>query len=263
MRISFMTVTLLSAVCMVVLCANTVSAQNRRRQMRIQRQIDKRLNRPDGNQNRPSPPNTRSEEQVPVNQLEATGTRVTPRQGGQSLEGIKERGIRSFIKEEERSLIIQGFSNPIPLLVILRQLDLTPEQKAKIRDVRRQVGDRLQQTRREMNQLEGQLDEAIYGNLDPASLDSYDPAKVKELTEQVIQKRGEWYRLQTDIESQFRQILTPDQFYVFRELAREMVRPGARPLVNPAARQQQQQRRLGIQPNQQTRPDQQNRRDND
>ena len=78
--------------------------------------------------------------------------------------------------------------------MIFRQLDLTPEQKIKIRDVRRQVGNRLRLTRRELNQLEGQLEEAMYGNLDPASLDSYDPAKVKELTEQVAQKRAELYQ---------------------------------------------------------------------
>jgi len=150
-------------------------------------------------------------------------------------------------------LAIQGFGNQMALLMIFRQLDLTPEQKVRIREIRRQVRDRLQVARREWNQLEIQLEEAIYGNLDPASLDNYDPAKVKELTEQVIQKRAEWFRLQTDIESQFRQILTPDQFFVYRELARELVRPGSRPLINPAARQQRQQQRMGIQPNQQNR----------
>jgi Spy/CpxP family protein refolding chaperone len=263
-RISALTATLLSAVCVMALCANTVSSQNPRRQMRIQRQIDKRLNRPGGNQNRPSPPNTRNEEPVETNQFEATTPRGPARQNGQSLDGIRQRGIRSLFTQEEQSLVIQGFVNsPVALLMIFRQLDLTPEQKIKIRDIRRQVRDRLQVTRREWNQLEVQLEEAIYGNQDPASLDSYDPAKVKELTEQAIQKRGEWYRLLTDIESQFRQILTPDQFYIFRELAREMVRPGSRPLINPAARQQQQQRRMGIQPNQQNRPDPPNKPDND
>jgi hypothetical protein len=41
-----------------------------------------------------------------------------------------------------------------------------------------------------------------------------------------------------EIESQFRQILTPDQFYIYRELilVRENVLPGRR---NPAARRQQ------------------------
>lgn len=261
-RISFLTATLLSVVCVVVLCANAVSAQNRRRQMRIQRQIDKKLDRPAGNQIRPSPPNTRSEEQVESNQFEATAPRAAARQGGQSLDGIRQRNFTSLFTQEERSLWPQGFGNQAAVLVILRQLDLTPEQKVRIRAVKRQMGNRLPETRRELNQLEAQLQEAIYGNLDSASLDNYDPAKVKELTEQVVQKRSEEFRMRTEIESQFRQILTPDQFFVFRELVREMVRPGARPLINPAARQQQQ-RRLGIQPNQQNRSDPQSKPDND
>jgi len=266
-RISAWTATLLSAVCVMVFCANAVSAQNLRRQMRIQKiqkRIDKKLNPPAAKQNKPSLLNSGNEETITSNEFETTAPKTATLQSGQSLDGIRQRNLLSLFTQEEKSLIIQGFGNSPPaLLVIFRQLDLTPEQKVKIREIRRQVGNRLTLARKDLTQLEIQLEEAMYGNLDPASLDNYDPAKVKELTEQVIQKRGEWYRLQTDIESQFRQILTPDQFFVFRGLAREMVHPGARPLVNPAARQQQQQRRMGIQPNPQTKPDQQNQPDND
>jgi len=263
MRISSLTVTLLSAVFLMVFCANTVSAQNLRRQMRIQKKIEKKLNPPAGKQNKPSPSNSENEEPAASNQFEATAPKTTPRQGGQSLEGIRQRNLPSLFTQEEKSLWVQGFGNQAAVLVILRQLDLTPEQKVKIREVRRQMGNRLPETRRELNQLEDQLQEAIYGNLDSASLDNYDPAKVKELTEQVVQKRSEEFRMRTEIESQFRQILTPDQFFVFRELLRELLRPGARPLVNPAARQQRQQQRMGVQPNPQTKPDQQKQRDND
>lgn len=260
-RISALTVTLLAAVCVMVFCANAVSSQGLRRQMRIQKKIDKKLNRPVDNPNKLSSSNGGKEEPGASNQLETTAPKVaarqaTAQQSGHSLDGIRQRGIRSFFTREEETLLIPGFVNsPVALLVIFRQLDLTPEQKVKIRDIRRQMGNRLPLTRKELNQLEAHLEEAIYGNLDPASLDSYDSAKVKELTEQVAQKRAELYRLITGVESQFREILTPDQFYVFRELVREMVRPGSRPLINPAARQQQQQRRMGIPPNPQTRPD--------
>jgi Spy/CpxP family protein refolding chaperone len=240
----------------MVFFAKEVSSQNPRRQARIQKRIDKKLNRPTVNPNRQAPPNNVNEEPAASNQSEATAPRAAARQGGQSIDGIRqrERGLISLFSPEERSLWIPGFGNQAALLMIFRQIDLTPEQKVRIREIRRQVRDRLQVARREWNQLEIQLAEAIYGNLDPASLDNYDPAKVKELTEQVIQKRSEWFRLQTDIESQFRQILTPDQFFVYREWAREMVSPGSRPLINPAARQQRQQQRMGIQPNQQNRP---------
>jgi Spy/CpxP family protein refolding chaperone len=238
----------------MVFCANTVSSQNLRRQMRIQRKIDRKKPRPAGNPNKLTPSDSGNEDPLAPDQPDATAPRVTDRQPGHSVDGIRQRGLQSFFTQEEQSLWIPAFGNRAALLMIFRQLDLTPEQKIKIKDLRRQVGQRLRLSRQELNQLEMQLDEAIYGSPDPASLDSYDPAKVKELTEQVIQKQAEWYRLHRDIESHFRQILTPDQFYVFSQLALQLVRPGSRPPINPAVRQQQQQRRMGIQPNQQNRP---------
>jgi Spy/CpxP family protein refolding chaperone len=253
--ISALAATLLSIVCVTILCVNTVSSQNLRRQIRIQRKIDRKVPRPADNSNKLAPSNGGKEE--PGEQPEAE--RLATQPSGRNLEGIKQRGLPSLFARDELSLWIPGFGNRAALLVIFRQLDLTPEQKIKIRDLRRQVGDRLRTSRQDLNQLEAQLDEAIYG-IDPHSLDSYDPAKVKELTEQVIQKRAEWFRLQMEVESQFRQILTPDQFYVYRELALQMVRPGNRPLGNPGARRQQQ-RRMGAQPNPQGRPNPQNEPD--
>jgi Spy/CpxP family protein refolding chaperone len=258
--ISALTATLLSVVCVMVFCANTVSSQNLRRQMRIQRKIDRKTPRPAGNRDRLTPSNSGNEEPGAPDQPEAVDPRVTGRQPGHGVDGIRQRGLQSFFTQEEQSLWIPAFGNRAAILMIFRQLDLTPEQKIKIRDLRRQVGNRLRLSRQELNQLEMQLVEAIYGNPDPASLDSYDPAKVKELTELVIQKQAEWYRLHREIESQFRQILTPDQFYVYRQLMID-VRPGNRPLVSPGARQQQRQRRMGVQPNQQNRPNQQDQPD--
>lgn len=252
--ISALTATLLSVVCVMIFCVNTVSSQNLRRQMRIQRKIDRKTPRPSGNRNKLTPSNSGNEEPGAPDQPEAAAPRITGRQPGPGVDGIRQRGLQSFFTQEEQSLWIPGFGNRAALLMIFRQLDLTPEQKIKIRDLRRQVGNRLRLSRQDLNQLEMQLTEAIYGSADPASLDGYDPAKVKELTEEVVQKQAEWFKLLTDIESQFRQILTPDQFYVYRQLMIDVVRPGNRPLVNPGARQQQRQRRMGIQPNPQNRP---------
>src|SRR5262245_58440944 len=179
LRISTLTTTLLTVFCAMVFCANAVPAQNLRRQMRIQKRIDRKLNPPAGNPNRPSPSSARSEEAASSNQFEATEPKTAPRQSGQSLDGIRQRNLPSLFTQEEKSMWIPGFGNQAALLVIFRQLDLTPEQKVKIREIRRQVKDRLQLTHRELNQLEIQREEAIYGNLDPASLESYDPAKVK------------------------------------------------------------------------------------
>lgn len=235
--------------------------------MRIQRKIDRKASRPADNRNKLT--TTNGGKDNPVTSDDGAGppdAERIPVQPGVSnpegLEGIKQRGLLSLFAREELSLWIPGFGNRAALLVIFRQLNLTPEQKIKIRTLRRDVGNRLRTSRQELNLLEAQLDEAIYGG-DPSTLDSYDPAHVKDLTEQVIQKRAEWFRLQTDIESQFRQILTPDQFYVYRELALQMVRPGSRPLMNlnPAARRQQLQQRMGTQPNPQSKPNPQDQED--
>src|SRR5262245_34315873 len=119
-RISALTATLLSVVCAMVFCANAVSAQNLRRQMRIQKiqkRIDKKLNPPAGNQNKPSPSNSGDEESVMLNQFETTSPKTAPRQSGQSLDGIRQRNLNSLFTQEEKSLTIQGFGNPTALLV--------------------------------------------------------------------------------------------------------------------------------------------------
>jgi Spy/CpxP family protein refolding chaperone len=260
--VSALAATLLSVLCVTIFCADTVSAQTLRR--RVQRKIGQKTPRPAVNPNTlaPSkgaasngqPSSVEEDDTVTPDQPEATSPREANRQSGYNLDGIRRRGIRSLFTREEASLWIPGFGNRAALLMIFRQLDLAPEQKGKIRALRQQVGNRLAVMRREVNLLEAQRDEAIYGNLDPASLDSYDPDRVKDLTEQIVIKRADWFRLQTDIESQLRQILTPDQVYVFRELALEMILPGRR---NPAARL----RRMGIRRNQQNRPNPQSQPD--
>src|SRR5215813_12493195 len=170
--ISAMTATLISVVCVMAFCANTVSSQNLRRQMRIQRKIDRKNPRPAGDPNKLTPSDSGNEEPGSSDQPEPAPRAA--RQGGQSVDGIRQRGLQSFFTQEEQSLWIPAFGNRAALLMIFRQLDLTPEQKVKIRDLRRQVGNRLRLSRQELNQLEAQLDEAIYGNFDTTSLDNYD-----------------------------------------------------------------------------------------
>src|SRR5215510_7239057 len=205
MTISALTATLLSLVCVMVFCANTVSSQNLRRQMRIQRKIDRKKPRPAGNPNKLTPSDSGNEEPGAPDQPDATAPSVTDRQPGHSVDGIRQRGLQSFFTQEEQSLWIPTFSNRAALLMIFQQLGLTPEQ--------------------------------------------------------IVQKQAEWFKLHKDIESQFQQILTPDQFYIYHELMIDAVRPGNRPLVNPGARQQQRQRRMGVQPNPQNRPNQQDQPD--
>src|SRR5215468_5074486 len=56
-RILALAATLLSIASVTILCANTVSAQNLRRQIRIQKKIDRKTGRPAGNPDKLTPSN--------------------------------------------------------------------------------------------------------------------------------------------------------------------------------------------------------------
>ncbi|HMB27717.1 MAG TPA: hypothetical protein VKS99_06395, partial [Blastocatellia bacterium] len=77
--ISAMTATLISVVCVMTICANTVSSQNLRRQMQIQKKIDRKNPRPAGNPNKSTPSDSGNEESGAPDQPDATAPRVTDR----------------------------------------------------------------------------------------------------------------------------------------------------------------------------------------
>ncbi|MGH9802224.1 MAG: hypothetical protein ACRD82_17820, partial [Blastocatellia bacterium] len=123
------------------------------------------------------------------------------------------------------------------------------------RALKLQIGPRLTNLQSEKRATENQLEEAIYG-------ENFDPQRVEALASQSAEKTSEIIKTQAYIESQFRQILTPDQFYVFRFLIGELVLPQRR--LNPQQLlRQQQQRRLGAQPNAPVRPPDQEQPEND
>ena len=95
----------------------------------------------------------------------------------------------------------------------------------------------------ERAQLVQQVEDTIYG-------ENFTVERVDELGAQAAEKQGEVIKLQASIEARFRQILNPDQFYVFQFLIGEMVMPQRR--VNPQQLRQQQLRRMG--PNAPNRP---------
>jgi Spy/CpxP family protein refolding chaperone len=142
---------------------------------------------------------------------------------------------RRFFSAEERQMVIPGFGRPVVYLVILRQLNLTEQQKQGINAIRQRVGFQLRSLRLHYAQLDNQLEETIYG-------ETLDPKRVDELSAQAGQKLAEITKLQASIEAEFRQILTPDQHYVFRYLIGQMLLPQRR--VQPLNRQQMQ-RRIG------------------
>jgi Spy/CpxP family protein refolding chaperone len=223
-----------------------------RRPGRLQKKIEKMEQRrgtnklnPSGNSTGSSPGNSTGASAVST--AESPAPKAGAQAGKHSLDGVREKGPLGIFRDEERQLMIPGFGNQAALIIIFRQLDLTDDQKQKIKGIRRQVGNRLGVLQNEHRQLDLQLTDAIYG-------ENFDPKRAEELAAQVAEKQSEIIKLRANIESQLRQLMTPDQFYVFHFLIGEMVMPQRR--IPPAQLRQQLQRRLGApnRPNPQTPP---------
>lgn len=217
--------------CLLTQIPDTAFGQVIRRPGKAQRQIQKKLDKQGSAQVAP-----------------ATNTSSTATNSGQetqppkhSLDGISKVGPRAMFKPDEVAMMIPGFGSAAAMMVLMRQLDLAPEQKQKFRELKREIGPKLNVLQTEKRNTEMQLEEAIYG-------ENFDPKRVEELAAKSAEKTSEIIKTQAYIESQFRQILSPDQFFVFRFLVGEMVLPQRR--LNPQQLlRQQQQRRLGNQPN--------------
>ena len=181
----------------------------------------------------------------PAENTSSTSNRNRPAR--HSLDGISQRGIVTLFSKEERELIIPGFGRAPALLVIFRQLDLTDDQKLNIKALRAKVGTQLVDLRLKTTRSEQQLEDTIYG-------ENFDTKKVEEFSSQVASTQGELTKLQAEVESQFRQILTPDQFLVFRFLVGEMLLPQRRMTPAQMRQQQQNQRRIPSPQNQQVPP---------
>lgn len=182
---------------------------------------------------------------TPAENTSSTSNRNRPAR--HSLDGISQRGIVTLFSKEERELIIPGFGRAPALLVIFRQLDLTDDQKLNIKALRAKVGTQLVDLRLKTTRSEQQLEDTIYG-------ENFDTKKVEEFSSQVASTQGELTKLQAEVESQFRQILTPDQFLVFRFLVGEMLLPQRRMTPAQMRQQQQNQRRIPSPQNQQVPP---------
>lgn len=229
-----------SALSVLFLFASVDLMAQSRRPIKTQKQIQKKLDKQGSKLVSTSEPGS-------TNAETSEAVVKDDRMQKHSLDGVRERGIiGGFFSREEAQMVIPGFGSPAALLVLLRQLDLTPAQKDSFKALRFSVGNRLARLQNEKRQAEMQLEEAIYG-------DQFNPQRVEELSAKSADLTSEIIKTQANIESQFRQILTPDQFFVFRFLVGEMVLPQRR--LNPQQLRQQQLRRMGPnQPNRQNSP---------
>lgn len=252
---TFSAVVYLLPLLFIFLCgtASEARAQGIRRPAKAQRQIQKKIEKQEI-QKKNERQGGGSSNLTPVEDKGSAANvvkqEIAPSQPQNNLDGIRERGILSLFNREETQLIIPGFGRPPALLIVFRQLNLTPEQREKIKAIRMRVGRRLLILQQERGQLEQQVEDAIYG-------DNFSMEKVDGLAAQAAEKQGEIIKLQANIEAQFRQILTPDQFYVFQFLIGEMVLPQRR--ITP----QQQQRRFGNPQNPLNRPNRPPQQDQD
>lgn len=236
-------VTLLILFCFLLQMTDQALAQRLRRPAKTQRQIQKKLDKQGANQIAPSGDTA----PTATNPTGSTAKQDQTQPQKHSLDGISQRGPRAMFKPDEVAMMIQGFGNAPAMMVLMRQLDLTEEQKVKFRMLKRQIGPKLVDLQADKRAAEAQLEETIYG-------ENFDPQRVETLAAQSAEKTAEIIKTQAFIEAQFRQILTTDQFYVFRFLVGEMVLPQRRVPLQQLLRQQQQQRRLGNQPNAPIRP---------
>ncbi len=218
--------------------ASAAFAQAVRRPGKMQQRIQKKIEKQSGSKLTPDEEAATNTTKTPATGVKQDGAPVPQ---PNNLDGIRDRGILSLFSREEAQLVIPGFGRPPALLIVFRQLNLVPEQRDKIRAIRLRIGNHLAVLQKDRAQLDQQVEEAIYG-------ENFSMEKVDQLAAQAAEKQGEIIKLQANIEAQFRQILTPDQFYVFQFLIGEMVLPQRR--LNP----QQQQRRFGNPQNQQNRP---------
>ncbi|MBS1790847.1 MAG: Spy/CpxP family protein refolding chaperone [Acidobacteria bacterium] len=232
-RIPTISLSLIAAFGLMIQVESPALGQGLRRQTRVQRQLQKKLDKQKANQIAPSsdkPSTNPDQEDQPQRH---------------SLDGISKLGPRALFKPDEVAMMIPGFGSPPAMMILMRQLDLTEDQRAKFRALKQQIGPKLNRLHAEKRDTEAQLEDAIYG-------ENFDPQRVETLAAQSAEKTAEIIKTQAYIESQFRQILTPDQFFVFRYLVGEMVLPQRR--LTPQQLRQMQQRRLGAQPNAPNRP---------
>ncbi|HZS45108.1 MAG TPA: periplasmic heavy metal sensor [Blastocatellia bacterium] len=114
--------------------------------------------------------------------------------------------------------------------LIISRLDLTQEQRQRIRQIQRSYQPLLKSANEDIQQKRRALYDALYS-------DTYDEAVVTQRTTEFADAQAAVIRLRFKQESEFRQVLTPDQVRQFRKM-RDLVQTvqGARQnKPNPAS----------------------------
>lgn len=100
---------------------------------------------------------------------------------------------------------------------LMRRLNLTPEQRQRLREIRSQSEPEARELARRVRQARRALDEAIYGG-------ASDEALVEQRARELSEAQSALLRLRALTELKVRQVLTPEQLQTFRELRRRAQR---------------------------------------
>ena len=146
-------------------------------------------------------------------------------------------GSLRFLAEffgDDWDLAIPGFGNPASFLLILNQLELTPEQKTELKALAQSVRTELQKEMQERTQQQAAQQAAQQpGNREPA--DTEEPELQPSRQEMVLQivtanaaRQGRQLKRQARIETRIRQIMQPKQWDTYVTLLRGLAGAGAR-----------------------------------
>lgn len=114
---------------------------------------------------------------------------------------------------QERAVIIRGLGNPLALVLIFRSINLTEQQRREMFRLNRETGNELIRLRRERDEAERELEATRVR-------ESEGDKKLEELQAQIASHQSALTIKQASIESQIRQILTPEQWAMYREMLR-------------------------------------------
>jgi Spy/CpxP family protein refolding chaperone len=150
----------------------------------------------------------------PRQQQLPTGTRLNPNTGKKPNPNQPRPIDLLQPTPQELELVPHGVGRPAPLIRAFRQLNLSDDQKMRLRNLTRQIGNQIQVLNRLHRAQNDALEEAIYAQ-------NFDPKLVEQRAADVANTQAELVKAQARIMGQIRQILTPEQAMRFRELLDE------------------------------------------
>ncbi|MFL6228620.1 MAG: Spy/CpxP family protein refolding chaperone [Pyrinomonadaceae bacterium] len=97
---------------------------------------------------------------------------------------------------------------------LMRSLNLTPEQRARVAEIRRETEQQSQQITQQLRRSRRALERAIYA-------ENADEAIIQQRAKEVADAEAARVKMRADAELKVRRVLTPEQFATFRELRRQ------------------------------------------